>query len=401
MLSTYKYFDDAGQSASLFKYGWTDTFNGTQNPYFLGQIHSHTDATTGASWFEAGKYSQGTCRLTVKDTRDAKKQAVWTTDGHFVPLASLNTVMPPSTADANARIAFRNKVREVQTSFQGGTFLGELREAVHGIKHPAQALRRGVDDLITATRRNAKQALRGHTSKTVNRIAVVNRIARDSWLEWCYDKRPLISDVNDFANAIVSAPSLDTQGVIGRSDDRTSDSYTNQSGMGYMPVNIEYRVMRYRRTSVRYLGAVKMESETYTRNLLRRFGLDWSNVVPTAWELVPYSFLVDYFSNVGAMIDAAATTNFAVCWGCKTVIQETREFLLSYKLTPYSPASGFISQQLNVSSYVNYERSGSRSKFNTADVQVSILDTRLRMPGVDSLKWLNIAALANGAFFRG
>jgi hypothetical protein len=389
---------DKGISRTKVTKAWTDSFAGVENPNFIGQIRTHTDATTNASWNREDYRSFGTAtyKLWNVPSNHAFSFTEYSNSGVIIPLAGLDSELAVSTADANARIAFRNKVRSVQTAFQGGTFLGELREAVHGIKHPVQALRKGVDDLITASRRNAKQALRGLTSKKVSRVAVVNRAARDTWLEWAFDKRPLISDIASFADAIIQAPNDDIQGVVGRSDDTTRRSIKAQTGAGYVPTNVEYQLMLSRRTSVRYLGAVRMSAVSPTVNTLRKFGLDWSNVAPALWELCPNSFLVDYFSNVGNLIDAATTTNFEVIWGCKTQIQETSAHFLSAKWVDAPTISGTV----DVGSYVNYRRSGTRSKFNSADIGVSILDVRTKMPGFGSLKWLNIAGLVNGAFFR-
>jgi hypothetical protein len=292
-------------------------------------------------------------------------------------------------------------VRQVQTAFQGGTFLGELREAVHGIRHPLKALRTGVDQLISASRKNAKQALRGHTSGTVNRASVVHRAARDTWLEWSYDKRPLIADINNFADAIASAPIDDVVAVRGQSQDENHSTSVGTFNGGYAPATIEYHIAKVSRVSVRYLGACRMVSESPRSNLLRKFGLDWSNVAPTVWELIPYSFLVDYFSNAGALIDAAATTNFEVIWGCKTVISEQDCRIADiFWRKQTDPNVHVVSSNVNSSSYTNYKRSGTRSRFNTADVGVNLFDFRTRMPGVDSLKWLNIGALASGRWFR-
>lgn len=389
------------QNANTTKKAWTNSFNGESNPYFLGQIYSHTDATTSATWSEEDYSSSAEAKLTIVDPVNKNYTYKYSTSGLIVPLVALPAYRPTTDADAKARIAFRNSVRKVQTAFQGGTFLGELREAVHGIRHPVKALRQGVDQLITASRKNAKQALRGHTSGRVSRVSVVHRAARDTWLEWSYDKRPLISDIASLAEAIIRAPADDVVVVRGMGNDRSQATAVGTFAGGYAPATIGYSIYFNVETSVRYLGGCRMVSESPRSNLLRKFGLDWSNVAPTAWELIPYSFLVDYFSNCGALIDAAATTNFSVCWGCRTVVQKSSGHLGDLKWNkPSDPNVKVVSSSVSGSSYVNFKRQGSRGRFNTPDVGVNLFDARARMPGVDSLKWLNIAALASGRFFR-
>jgi hypothetical protein len=47
---------------------------------------------------------------------------------------------------------------------------------------------------------------------------------------------------------------------------------------------------------------------------LRVFGLSPEEFVPTVWELLPWSFLVDYFTNIGDILEAGATDTSTVAW---------------------------------------------------------------------------------------
>jgi hypothetical protein len=295
-------------------------------------------------------------------------------------------------ADTNARISFIGKVRETRTAFQGGTFLGELGEALHGIRHPLKALREGVDSYVRGARKIANRKNGRHRSKSLNSAL------SDTWLEWVYDKKPLINDIHDFANAIVRAPSKDLIKVsaTGRDESVAFSSHgTDTSGYDFLAVRWDWRF--HRRSSCRYKGAVRMASRSPTTHALQKFGLDWANFVPTLWELIPYSFLVDYFSNAGKLIDAASCVDWDLAWGCKTVVQQIEAELINFRhdLDYEDAAAGkanIISRDAS-STFVARTTQGSRASVNGVDVGFS--DLTLKIPGVDSLKWLNIAALAN------
>jgi hypothetical protein len=52
--------------------------------------------------------------------------------------------------------------------------------------------------------------------------------------------------------------------------------------------------------------------------------LDLPHALPTVWDLLPYSFLVDYFTNVGDIIRAYSLVGNNLRWCCKTTLDETR-----------------------------------------------------------------------------
>jgi len=125
-----------------------------------------------------------------------------------------------------------------------------------------------------------------------------------------------------------------------------------------------------------------------------QLGLSWSNVLPTAWELIPFSFLVDYFTNVGAVIEGVGTGTVGLAWGCKTQKQESKTVIQAVIDSAAHNAiigkgrwSGHVSGSGEVATYsiVN------RTPVNT--ISAGFGDFVFKVPGATSLKWLNIAAL--------
>jgi hypothetical protein len=74
--------------------------------------------------------------------------------------------------------------------------------------------------------------------------------------------------------------------------------------------------------------------------LAQRFGLDLSNVAPTIWELVPMSWLFDYFANQNDIIDAWSLRFLDFGWLSQTEIQEVETSLVNFRKAPGAEAPG-------------------------------------------------------------
>jgi hypothetical protein len=88
---------------------------------------------------------------------------------------------------------------------------------------------------------------------------------------------------------------------------------------------VHWQGERRTKVIVKYYGQVGID--TYSESHGRRLGFDPSNWAPTIWELVPYSFLIDYFVNVDDIVSAATLSRSGLRWTSKTVVKEITEFL--------------------------------------------------------------------------
>jgi hypothetical protein len=81
-------------------------------------------------------------------------------------------------------------------------------------------------------------------------------------------------------------------------------------------------------TSVRYRGDVVAQAATTFADKAARWGFNPAQFLPTAWELLPWSFLVDYFATIGDYLDASFTNTATLKWTCRT----TRHKLITEEL---------------------------------------------------------------------
>jgi hypothetical protein len=298
--------------------------------------------------------------------------------------------LPWSKADNLAKANFIKKVRQTQTSFQGGVFLGELSEAMLQIRSPVRSLRKGVSNYLDAVKTRAKSARRIPNRKKRN--SSLREMVSDTWLEYSFGWSPLLNDIEDGARTIADAihrEDITRKMVVGYGEDKIM--VRNQSNevsisAGTLPF-ISMSLRYYTKAQVKYYGLVGVN--TYSAANLQRIGFSRNDVLPTLWELVPYSFLVDYFVNVDDIIDAASLTDSGIMWTSRT-IRLSNEVEAYAPVTHLTTSSSYqITGTASASSGIFYKRTSiSRSRYFGSLVP----SLQFSLP-TSPKKLLNIAAL--------
>lgn len=155
----------------------------------------------------------------------------------------------------------------------------------------------------------------GYPIKTPNTQKVVKYLS-DKWLEYRYGWTPLVSDFYALLDNydLVSTPKI--QGERGKwiveQSNTVQDYQFTDSDLNYY--------MRYRRSeSVKDTWRSKIYFTVRDRDLFHRmkFGLTGSNLPAAMWEIVPYSFMVDWWFKVGdwlrAVVPNPAVDKLGLC----------------------------------------------------------------------------------------
>ncbi|DAD51319.1 TPA_asm: maturation protein, partial [ssRNA phage Gerhypos.4_28] len=291
------------------------------------------------------------------------------------------------SVDLQARQSFVSNYRSRRTQFQSGTFFGELAETVRQIRSPAQALRNSINDYYTDVK---------HGLKRLHRGASRNKYVQNSWLEYSYGVKPLVGDIADAIGLACADPFAYRQVIHGSATLKWKGPVTAKSNTPTViggVLNWTEKSWLENELSVRYKGAVRAENSP--PGFPEQLGLSWSNVLPTIWELIPYSFLVDYFTNVGKVIEGISTGRIFLSWGCRTQrgVSEAKVAteLNSERVTANYGSSMWTGYATGFGSSATYKyvtRSGLDS------IGVSFADASFKLPGTNT-RWLNIAALAS------
>jgi hypothetical protein len=115
--------------------------------------------------------------------------------------------------------------------------------------------------------------------------------------------------------------------------------------------------------------------------------------VPTVWELIPYSFVADYFTNIGDIISAFSYGNMNLRWSTRTQVVKAIAVnnSASPRLNDTNPIN-IIEFGIDDGSSTITRRIVDRKNYNGGFVP----SLRFEIPGADSSKWINLAALKNG-----
>jgi hypothetical protein len=283
-----------------------------------------------------------------------------------------------SKADNQALQRFYQDARQAQTTLQGLVTLGELGETLRGINSVANGVYRGLWNYVRALRKgNVLQVLRQLSRKGKTQFLA------DRWLETQLFINPLLNDIDNLAETLGTARSslLENIRVHGFGEVEAAAHLSNRTFQW-----IQHGIKQQEKYQVIYYGLVRLEDSYAGIPSLSRWGMDSSNWLPSLWELIPYSWVADYFTNIGDLLSAWSFYRASICWASKTTRRST--FLETYN--PRVIVADTANAKYRTSpGFMRYEQT--RTLRGALD-QVPIPSLEFRIPGL-SMQWLNLAAL--------
>jgi hypothetical protein len=371
---------------------FSDTFDGNRYPGWRQAKLNGLDVTTVCSGVKQtfqDSYISAHCRLDFGAQKVSRRfvgslsSAV--SDNYWLPI---DGTTPSDEIDNRALIGFLKKCKAAQTKLQALVVAGEFRETLHLIKKPASEFRNLVHEYVVACRRISRELSPRLTLLQISR----------QWLEYSFGMRPLIQDI---ANAMKAAEKLyfDLPSAYvthtskipysGHSDTIPFDFY----GPYFIPCYMNR--LTYRLYGRKLCGGVRLMTTGNRGPLHETIGLTLPDFVPSLYELIPYSFLVDYFTNVGEVLEAMSFNQADLFWHSDTRFEKavrTVEVVPSHPSTSqgapvigYSVSPGLYSQQFSSHSRVS--------------VPLGLPTLTIKIPGNWS-KFLNIGALASQRALR-
>lgn len=195
--------------------------------------------------------------------------------------------------DGTTMDVVQNKARDrfmskVHGDVQGLVNLAEYRQTWDTLASLLQALRRpatALDNAISAYQRTARGGSNALTQRGLQDMG-------SAWLAWHFGVEPLIKDIFAAAEILQAGP-IPKHRVVGSA--KGANAY-NFEGTGYnnWTINEAYQ-LRSR------IGAF---IEVTNPNLHLANSLGLLNPAAVAWELVPWSFVLDWFGSFGAWLNA-------------------------------------------------------------------------------------------------
>jgi len=372
-----------------------DYLIGSKNPRWRNQIKEGLCATTSLTGertvLNLDSFSSA-CFYTFPDGSPVGSTHVAEVYHTDTPRPAFGFDPPPASslvkADNAAKLKFAKALEKHRTTVQGAVILGEGMQTIRQIMNPAKALREGVGNYLKRRKASARQ---------IRNLPVHRKrdILANSWLEAVFGWRPLLSDLDEAAKAAayhfnnyerpkwkhLRASGVD-EGVHSRHSLISSDA-----GAG-----VHHEDVYSYKTTVTYIGQVGAENHIVGIDNLARIGMNPASLLPAIWEVIPWSFMIDYFTNIGDIVSAAAVGRSGLRWSQRTVRSES--IWTSHGTKPYTPDPGTF-----VGSPRSYRLHRSRGVQSSVDRSAYegyfIPNLSFSIPGMGT-KWLNMAALYVG-----
>lgn len=181
----------------------------------------------------------------------------------------------------------REKVVKAEASL--GAFFAELGEAAGMILNRINSLIKAYRLLRKGKVRKAFAAL----NLSIPQVSSDRRVAKDAagwWLELWFGWLPSIGDIYNAAKVMCSEPGIGNQ------------RGTATSRRHSVVVNVPGKTRNTSTSSIRHIVGAHFQVQNPNKLLLNQLGL--ANPVAVAWELIPFSFMLDWVFKIGDFINS-------------------------------------------------------------------------------------------------
>lgn len=326
-----------------------------------------------------------------------------------VAFPHLNSVSTETDNTAIGRL--HKRVRDDTSQANVPVVLGELRETIGMLRSPFRAMRENTLTYLKALNLRAstvKQSVRPRRSDTgkslsIRRAQALKDGMSGSWLEFQFGIVPLVSDTKDIIRTldrIVDTFTERQKRFTSTSKEPLTSYGATSTAAGSLYTCDTYSVSEEKRTlaSVRYVAIYRNSvdgSIDFLGRLTQGLGFTPENFVPTVWELIPWSFLVDYFVNVGSILECSTTAGRNLVT-CVRTVRQASEYTFLEEISGYSefPRGAGNRYTKAIIGKPSSRRSFLRTTLSrTVPDELPIPSLSFTVPGFGSMKWANMAAL--------
>jgi hypothetical protein len=283
-------------------------------------IKSGQDATTQGTGFST-KWDGTQSHLLARNQSNGQydgQMAVDTTAVNGLPASHFDKARQLAIAD------FIGNAKAAQHEFNAGEFLGEIAETLRFVGSP-----------LTSFHRYSKNYLRRMQDKAVWVGTKRTKRARlaSAWLGYRFGALPLLGDIDsameELAKFMVGKPP--TIPVRGKGlDGQSTNDVTSGGNLGKWNYLRNVKVDASTQTTIRGRVSTTIPTQIiWTPGTVRVF----EEFIPTLWEIMPWSWAIDYFTNVGDLISCITYLDCNLTW----VNQTQRSQRVTKEILTYSP----------------------------------------------------------------
>jgi len=303
----------------------------------------------------------------------------------------------PEVALAKASNAAYASIRREQYRVSGPVFIAEIRKTCQMIKRPAQTLQKFTQQYFSTLSKKKSAITGGRPNSALNkadRVSLKQALA-DTWLEYSFGVAPLVNDIKGDAESLAKfflnerrarVSSIGVDQVM----HLNADSNSGVGGVAYTRHATEFGERRV--TFKIGLNALLSGPASNAQRLAKTFGFVPGEFFPTAWEVVPWSFLLDYFVNINEILSSTYTDTTDVYFVSRSDYDSVQK-IWTFSAWPDGQRANYGARYVGVA-YPGGATSIKRTS-HVARVSGGLHPVRLqfKLPGTTT-QALNIAALA-------
>lgn len=358
-----------------------NSFDGSKNPNWKNQVRAGVTATTDASGVRH-KYKvtpfEAVVAFTVTDYNfpDQKYKHYYSIYGYIPYGAGSGLVGVPSNITTSVRnrviAKFISKCKDARSSIEGGQNLYELEQTLNSLRHPFRSLTELTTHYV------AKVSKLKTSRKRAGGIKEISNAITDSYLEYNFGISPTVSDI---AQLIADAGRARFDVVPISANASAEFAGTSEVVYPVVPPSMIYTLNRTTKSklNMRYKGAIRTGADS--NGLVSRaqaLRLTPRDFLPTLWEILPYSWMIDYVANIGDIVEALSFVNSDVKWGNVT---SRTENTVTYAGNGSPLKDGLVDIPLNRTYRIeDFRASGGNAVFTTTSFSRSPLTSTDLMP---------------------
>lgn len=295
---------------------WTNSLNGFKNPGWKDAVKAVRSATTHADGRKVVcSYSPYYCERwgwTAKPFQPAfHRHGVvygnipWTGVVLHLNPGTISTI----SADNQAIAKLYSRLTSFETSVEGGQDFGEVKETINAIRRPLHPIQK----VLTKALKGQIKALNANSLKSL-----VKGLG-DVYLEFQFGWNPLARDLADAMVGLQNRSEFAYYHNFSAAGETQANPVLSFVDFTLGVISIRWSERQLDTASVRYSGVWATGVDVPERSVSTVLGMQASHFIPTIWNLIPYTFLIDYFTNIGDIMNSISVPWGGVRWCNKTV----------------------------------------------------------------------------------
>lgn len=294
---------------------------GYKNPFWRDQVRKLENACTSFTGIDYSEDPRPFVSLDQSILYRRQSDGVVVYRYASAGYSGLTSVTPPAYSDPPGSVItdvtnrcirdFLKSVDSAQSSLEAGQDLGEWKQTLEAVHHPLNSLKTGILNYLLALKKRKRK---------YPNPKVLKKVLADTYLEFHFGWQPLVADVAQ-AIADIGRFRFPAIPVRGRAKSTYSRTTTTVLGGYDFPVTHTHSYDETSTYEVRYKGMLRPKNlgSDGRLSLAQSLQLTPDKWLPTAWDLLPYSWMSDYFVNIGDIITGlSAAMSIDLAWGVNT-----------------------------------------------------------------------------------